>query len=831
MAATLALALAVLLGAASAAPNEIVTLRALDPALAPPAAPAPDATRRAVRATTADAWFNLISEYIGGGEATTAEGDATSWFPRPVPVVLPLGAGSDQKPLSMPVLLVPVPVPVSAPRAPAECSSQTRASAVPETTKPSGRWQLKSRQRVRPAPQREHYQLRKDVVLPAALTSAPNSAPATAPIPVSMDISTVLRPTAPQNNGVRKPSNQLLLVPAGSPQWLVELFRVQLPTDPHLPPMVISHDENEEEDKVRRPTPPAGSAPTRPLRSDQGAKTTTLAEPPRPRFDRSLMLRGELTVPRAGYTESYIAWWDSQSGAARVDYFDGGTSTYRLVGADGSMRGVRVSMDRTGERHVVRCAVTAPRRASLMDRAPPALPHLGLFSFAGYVETAGGRVERWRHTVAGRGGELGGVRGEALTFRHELELQRAADNDTALPLKYTVSVDSSVLGADCEGYEHRYTEVRLGEHEPALLRLDTEEVCEETELTEQWELVEPLREFTLEYRDPRYNGLFDSFQEQYDRAYAGDTEQAVRKALLIQHLRFIDAGNRMGSTALLGNNFLGDRLDTELESLYGVDTTGVTDELANGATGNVRTRRDTELLPQEFDWRKKGGVTEVRFQGTTCASCWAFAVTGAVEGALFVRTGRLTRLSEQQLVDCAGRFGGRGCNGTWPRAAYDYIQQRGLNEHKSYVPYVARQTASCLDGAYSPATYISGHVNVTQFSVRALKAAVRQHAPAVVIVDGKAKSFIFYKDGVLEDNRCGKRLRKLNHAVLAVGWGEKNGAPYFILKNSWSERWGEEGYVKVAAESNTCGVLTAPSYPILDRENVVQREPAGARAA
>ncbi|KAG6464167.1 hypothetical protein O3G_MSEX014328 [Manduca sexta] len=588
--------------------------------------------------------------------------------------------------------------------------------------------------------------------------------------------------------------------------------------------MVLAHDRNEEEFVIRPPVSPSGPALVRHRRSDQGAKTTAPAEPPRPRFDRSLMLRGELTVPRAGYTESYIAWWDSQSGAARVDYFDGGTSTYRLLGADGSMRGVRVSMDRTGERHVVRCAVTAPRRASLMDRAPPALPHLGLFSFAGYVDTPGGRVERWRHTVAGRGGELGGVRGEALTFRHELELQRAADNDTALPLKYTVSVDSSVLGADCEGYEHRYTEVRLGEHEPALLRLDTEEVCEETELTEQWELVEPLREFTLEYRDPRYNGLFDSFQEQYDRAYAGDTEQAVRKALLIQHLRFIDAGNRMGSTALLGNNFFGDRLDTELESLYGVDTTGVTDELANGATGNVRTRRDTELLPQEFDWRNKKAVTEVRNQTDKCASCWAFAVTGAVEGALAMRTGRLTRLSEQQLVDCAGPYGGKGCNGTWPSAAYDYIEKNGLNEHGDYRSYEAN-VANCTAKENSSATYISGHVNVTSRNARALKAAIRGNGPAVVIIDSKLQSFRFYKDGVLEDNSCGRRLSQVNHAVLAVGWGETNGKDYFILKNSWSEGWGDKGYVKLAAELNTCGVLTSPSQPILNLDNVGKQKP------
>ena len=89
-----------------------------------------------------------------------------------------------------------------------------------------------------------------------------------------------------------------------------------------------------------------------------------------------------------------------------------------------------------------------------------------------------------------------------------------------------------------------------------------------------------------------------------------------------------------------------------------------------------------------------------------------------------------------------------------------------------------------------------------------LKQAI-QEGPVGLGVKAGQDAFRLYQGGVVLDG-CSSKMA--DHAVLLVGLGYDADldAEYWIIKNSWGTRWGEDGYIRVGLDQ--CGVVDGPVY-------------------
>jgi len=158
--------------------------------------------------------------------------------------------------------------------------------------------------------------------------------------------------------------------------------------------------------------------------------------------------------------------------------------------------------------------------------------------------------------------------------------------------------------------------------------------------------------------------------------------------------------------------------------------------------------------------------------------------------------------SPQYVVDCSPYA--QGCEGGFPYLiAGKFAQDYGVLPDSCY--QYTGQDGTCKQPSSSPECrqryyainygYVGGYYGASNEEEIMLDLV---HNGPVAVSFEVYPDFMMYKSGIYTHKAISERLNLgpgfnpfeiTNHAVLAVGWGEQNGVPYWIVKNSWGTGW------------------------------------------
>lgn len=198
------------------------------------------------------------------------------------------------------------------------------------------------------------------------------------------------------------------------------------------------------------------------------------------------------------------------------------------------------------------------------------------------------------------------------------------------------------------------------------------------------------------------------------------------------------------------------------------------------------------LHAEDFDWRDIGGanfVTPVKDQSQT-GMCWAFSSVAALESMYKITRNDPTYnpdLSEQQLA-CAGV--GDAIMGGLPSLALAYFKSTGIVTEEE-LPFTQSNDSPLwpLSPGWKSRVYKIDAQSGLIGTVSTIKDSLKRYGP--IITEMKVNQD-WYGD---EQGNS-----QVGHAVLITGFHDDPALPsggYFIVKNSWGDSWGNEGYGKI----------------------------------
>lgn len=152
-------------------------------------------------------------------------------------------------------------------------------------------------------------------------------------------------------------------------------------------------------------------------------------------------------------------------------------------------------------------------------------------------------------------------------------------------------------------------------------------------------------------------------------------------------------------------------------------------------------------------------------------------------------------LAVQEIVSCDKKS--NGCSGGDPNTGFDYVTKAGGIELQSDYPYTSGggSTGSCKFDSSKVAVKTTGKQSVSG-GESGLGSALEKRPISVCHQTG---GWQHYSGGIMTSCSSGG-----GHCTLAVGYASKG--DYWIIKNSWAEKWGNSGYLYLKQGKNLCGI-------------------------
>jgi len=308
---------------------------------------------------------------------------------------------------------------------------------------------------------------------------------------------------------------------------------------------------------------------------------------------------------------------------------------------------------------------------------------------------------------------------------------------------------------------------------------------------------------------------FEEYVVEFEKTYESVGEQDLARHVFNRNLAAIVAHNEDESNSWKkGVNQFTDRSPAQMKAFFGYDKAMARGRRAARAQAPEVHIDPHATLPDSVDWRGKNIISPVKNQGG-CGSCWAFAATESIESAVAQATGMPPPvLSTQNIVSCAlnpHHCGGTGgCGGATAEIGFEYTADKGISSEAAY-PYQGI-TGTCKELAKT--ARIKGFVQLQENNYTQVVTTVANVGPVAINID--ANSWGSYSSGVFTG--CQFRDIDINHVVQVVGYGTdaSKGRDYWIVRNSWGARWGEQGYMRLERHSDGdmskwCGPDTRPS--------------------